>query len=267
MTAAAFRNMSEVSSVSAHSLQERLRPFTNAQAYNALLKAYCSIQILTIPKAYGEGGWLIGTLSLFFSAIVSLICAVKLIECSFKTKLVSYPQIVRASFGLGAETLVKIWLAVYQFNWTVIQLNFTIESLGDVFGIPKEIKWYFIVAIMILYSPLAWVRQLQYYSPVYLAGNIIIFFVCFTLMVKCLKLIHTSGSHSEIQPIENSGIISTVCVSLFFFEGIGSVMPIMKQTRNRHDFKQVTTYAILTLAIFFAVFSTLCYLYLGKDQT
>ena len=69
-----FKNMSEVSSYSAQSVKP-LRPFNNYQAFSALLKGYCSINILTIPKAFGDAGWIIGISSIIISAIIQLICA------------------------------------------------------------------------------------------------------------------------------------------------------------------------------------------------
>jgi hypothetical protein len=69
-----FRNMSEISSYSAESVKP-MRPFNNLQAYNALLKGYCSINILTIPKAFGDAGWVVGILSIIFSGIISMLCA------------------------------------------------------------------------------------------------------------------------------------------------------------------------------------------------
>ena len=64
---------------------------------------------------------------------------------------------------------------------------------------------------------------------------------------------------------EPHGSLNSFGVSLFFFEGIGVLMPIMKQTRNREAIKKVTISAIITLMFVFIIFGSVLYSYLGND--
>lgn len=54
--------------------------------------------------------------------------------------------------------------------------------------------------------------------------------------------------------------------SFYCFEGIGVVMPIMEQTRNKKQFPAVVNAALLTLACIFAGFGFLCYKYFGHME-
>ena len=74
------------------------------------------------------------------------------------------------------------------------------------------------------------------------------------------------GPHSETTMYEPHGSLNSFGVSLFFFEGIGVLMPIMKQTRNREAIKKVTISAIITLMFVFIIFGSVLYSYLGNDQ-
>lgn len=48
------------------------------QAYFALIKAYCAINVLLLPKAFKNGGWLLSPPSLMVACIFESACAIKL---------------------------------------------------------------------------------------------------------------------------------------------------------------------------------------------
>lgn len=60
------------------------------EAYIAVCKGYCAINILILPKQFSNGGWLVGILSVNLGCIFVLYCALKLIECSFKVRSYTY---------------------------------------------------------------------------------------------------------------------------------------------------------------------------------
>jgi amino acid permease len=61
--------------VSSEVSDERMTSF---QAYFALLKAYCAINILLLPKAFKNGGYLLSPLALILACLFECTCAIKL---------------------------------------------------------------------------------------------------------------------------------------------------------------------------------------------
>ena len=60
------------------------------QAYFALIKAYCAINVLLLPKAFKNGGWLLSPLSLMVACVFEATCAIKLAQCGLFTGTISY---------------------------------------------------------------------------------------------------------------------------------------------------------------------------------
>ena len=55
--------------------------------------------------------------------------------------------------------------------------------------------------------------------------------------------------------------------AFFMFEGIGCLMPIMRETRKPEQLPLITTAAIVTLCTIYIFFSLLCYYTWGSDLT
>ena len=57
--------------------QNKLSPF---EVYIALVKGYCVILILIIPRAFVTGGWLMSAVLMMCSGVVSTVCANCLVQ-------------------------------------------------------------------------------------------------------------------------------------------------------------------------------------------
>ena len=63
---------------------------TDEQSYIAVCKGYCVINILYMPLQFSNGGWIVGIISINVACCVVLMCAMKLIQCAAKTKIMTY---------------------------------------------------------------------------------------------------------------------------------------------------------------------------------
>ena len=91
------------------------RKMTPLQAYFALLKAYCAINVLLLPKAVRNGGYALSPAALAISCCFEGTCAVKLSKCGSKTKKISYSDIVQAALGPKIQPIFEGILAFVQF--------------------------------------------------------------------------------------------------------------------------------------------------------
>ena len=69
---------------------EELRKLTPFETYVALIKGYCSISILLMPKAFVGGGWLVSAVFEILSAAFSTYCVTKLVQVGLEHKIHSY---------------------------------------------------------------------------------------------------------------------------------------------------------------------------------
>ena len=82
------------------------------QAYFALMKAYCAINVLLLPMAFRNGGWALSPCSLIVACTFEATCAIKLAQCGLFTGTISYQTIVGDALG---EKFHKFFIVIIGF--------------------------------------------------------------------------------------------------------------------------------------------------------
>lgn len=59
----------------------------------ALVKGYCAIVILIVPKSFANGGYIFSPLAMLISYVLTTVCALKLVQSGLKTRYMSYSLI------------------------------------------------------------------------------------------------------------------------------------------------------------------------------
>lgn len=81
------------------------------------------------------------------------------------------------------------------------------------------------------------------------------------------KIEEQGGSGPDIVPVNDESYWSMIGFAFFMFEGIGCLLPVMRETREPEKLPMITVAAILTLCTFYVLFSELCYFTWGSDLT
>ena len=100
-----------------------------AQSFFALAKLYCSINVLLVPRAYVNGGYIGSTLIILVSVSFQAICAIKLTTVGNHIDKISYPEIVKHVFGPYGKRFVEVCLALIHFQFTIAHLSFCMQGL------------------------------------------------------------------------------------------------------------------------------------------
>lgn len=66
-------------------------------------------------------------------------------------------------------------------------------------------------------------------------------------------------------PINESSFWGTVGFAFFMFEGIGCLLPVMRETEKPEKLPMITVAALLTLCGIYVAFSSLCYYAWGDN--
>lgn len=127
--------------------------------------------------------------------------------------------------------------------------------------------WYFAIFIIASYSPLAWVRRLQYFAFGYILGCAMIIYTVLVVSGYAVVGLAQDGPRNpdtffKVNP-ETSKVWDMIGFSFYSFEGIGVVMPIYENTKSTVNFKQTLISALITLAVLFSFFGFICYRYFG----
>lgn len=98
---------------------KKMRKIGVWETYFALLKGYCALVIIILPKAFLSGGYLFSAFCIMLSGIITTKCAIKLVDCGLKTKLMCYPSISKLAMGKNFRTLVEVMIALTQYSFTI----------------------------------------------------------------------------------------------------------------------------------------------------
>ena len=115
------------------------------------------------------------------------------------------------------------------------QISFTLKTLQSVirFNNSQLSLWWFALVIVIFYSPLAWVRRLQYFAIGYILGcTMIIYTVLVVSGCAITGLIEDGPQNDEFYAVnpQTQKVWDMIGFSFYSFEGIGTVMPIYENT-------------------------------------
>ena len=81
-------------------LEPRATKKMNAfETYIALIKGYCALMILVLPRAFGRGGYIFSPIVMMLSGAVQMYCALKLVAAGQKLGLQSYSLIALKALG------------------------------------------------------------------------------------------------------------------------------------------------------------------------
>ena len=99
------------------------------QSFFALCKLYCAINVLLVPKAFANGGYLASPIIVLISCSFQSACAIRLTHVGNYTGKINYPDIVNVVFGKCGKRFIEVSLAMVHFQFTIAQLSFCIQGL------------------------------------------------------------------------------------------------------------------------------------------
>mmetsp|Transcript_41732 Transcript_41732/g.54960 ORF Transcript_41732/g.54960 Transcript_41732/m.54960 type:complete len:186 (+) Transcript_41732:1065-1622(+) len=122
------------------------------------------------------------------------------------------------------------------------------------------------VSIIVIFSLLSWVRNLAKLSFTFMLGITLVLIT--TIYVTCFAIERISeqgGMAQNVAFLEPSGYLGTLGFTIYSYEGIGIVMPIMATTEKPERFKAMLTYALITLTSIYICFALICYFAWGPE--
>ena len=139
------------------------------------------------------------------------------------------------------------------------------STIDGIYGIETNPLIYMIGIICIL-TPIAWVRDIAKFSFTFMIGNFMILLTVIVVSTYCFSQISEQGGLGPgIQAFDQAGYLTTVGFAIYTYEGIGVIMPIMQTCATPEKFSRILFFAIITLSVIYAAFGNLCYLTYGSS--
>jgi len=101
----------------------------------------------------------------------------------------------------------------------------------------------------------------------YIIGNIMIIFTTLLILTYAISGLAKNGPQNDgFKPVNTSKMWDMIGFSFYTFEGIGVLMPLMKESANPQKFPKILTAALCTLAVYFSIFGCVSYAYFGNQK-
>lgn len=121
--------------------------------------------------------------------------------------------------------------------------------------------------IVVVYTLLAWVRKIEKFSFVFFLGNFLILIGCTVVVVFCIERLEQFGVAEGPVPINYLEYWNMIGFSIYTFEGIGVVMPILQACNCPEKFPTLLFWAVALLAVAITGFSEIAYFAYGNELT
>ena len=126
---------------------------------------------------------------------------------------------------------------------------------------------YYSIIVCIGYTMLSWVRNLAKFSFTFLVGIVMALITSIYILSYASIRISEDGKGPNLMLLNSEGYITTLGISIYCYEGIGSVMPVMAACEKPERLKEMIVYVFLTLGSFYLMFAQVCYFAWGSDLT
>ncbi|CAI5736967.1 unnamed protein product [Peronospora destructor] len=245
-----------------------------------ILKSFIGSGILFLPKGFQNGGMLFSLAALCASAILSIFCMLRLTDCSNAVRIrnrssVSYGLVGEKAFGEVGRVAVNISLVLSQIGFCCSYLIFVEKNIGEVilaaFGIQRTTASSSLTLItlqILLYTPLSWVRRIEYFALTNLFADLLILFgIVYIMSYTVQTLDEASVGSATWENFNSTSWAMLLGTAVYCFEGIGLVLPIYDAMDDdiRHKFPRILSYTMLFLLTLFSVFAGLVYAAFGQD--
>ncbi|KAL3900952.1 MAG: hypothetical protein SGCHY_000963 [Lobulomycetales sp.] len=243
-----------------------------SKAFFMIMKAFIGTGVLFLPRAFANGGLLLGCTLLSAMGGLTLYCMLLLVETSRANGDQSFGDLAARFYGPGMRGLVLASIAVSQVGFSCAYYIFIGKSLADLVAVYSDNTihlpdWVYILIQGVVYTPLCWIRRIEYFSITSLIGDVFILAGLGYILAADFVRIATHGvsptavvlGHTRALPL----LIGTV---MFAFEGICLILPIAASMGTRVDrFAGTLKTAVAATCGIFCLVGGASYLAFGDD--
>jgi len=235
-------------------VDDNLHQISSCDAIIHLLKGNIGTGILAMPDAIKNSGLLVGSILLVFMSFFCISCMHMLVNASnklckrTKNKSLDYAKVAELSFSTSgstrlaalskyARTTINIFLCITQLGFCCVYFVFVSQNIKQVLDHHfSEVNYHiYMLIVLIPMLGLCSIRNLRYLSPVSMLANL--------LQLGGLGCTFFYLVQDLPYSWERKAFASWQQLPLFFgtavyaFEGIGVVLPIENQMKEKRDLR------------------------------
>ena len=207
------------------------------KTFFAILKAYCAINVLLLPCSFANGGYILSPCAMVLACFFEGLCAARLTTVALQYEIYSYPLLMKRAMGEKGLLASRIFISIAHWQFTVGQLTFTLKSLQSTTAAWSGTLtplWVFGLCIWMAYTPINWIRRLEYFSQAFIFAVSMIILAVIVTSVFAFGLVQDNAGEPgpDFVPINQESYWGMVGFAFFMFEGIGCLLPVMRETEK-----------------------------------
>ncbi|KAG7393153.1 hypothetical protein PHYPSEUDO_012489 [Phytophthora pseudosyringae] len=246
-----------------------------------IFKSFIGSGILFLPKGFQNGGMLFSIVGICVSAALSTFCMLRLVECSSvllqsrNHHNVSYGVVGEQAFGAMGRRAVNLSLVLSQIGFCCSYLIFVEKNIGEVllhaFNLQSSTttsSWTLILLQIPLYTPLAWVRRLEYFALTSLFADVLIVFGLVYILSYTVKTLESAApGESTWQYFNSENWAMFLGVAVYCFEGVGLVLPTYDSMDDqiKHKFPAILSWCVVCILAICILFASTVYAAFGQN--
>ncbi|ORX47218.1 hypothetical protein DM01DRAFT_1396471 [Hesseltinella vesiculosa] len=235
-----------------------------------LLKSFIGTGVVFLPSSFASGGLVLSIVIMIVMGAICLYAFELLIETQLQVGG-DYDVVAKVLYGRWLQYTILFFLCVSQMGFASSYLIFISQNLGlfvDQLS-SCQFAWfdssYFIWIVLVAIIPVCWVRKIAKLSwNAIVADGLILFGLVCVLYFTSARLAHEGVAPSVIM-VNPTDFALTIGTSVFSFEGIGLVVPIIQGMKEPNKFPRVMATGMAICTFIFTLIGTLGYLAYGKD--
>jgi proton-coupled amino acid transporter len=243
------------------------------QTFIIIVKSFVGVGILTMPRAFYNGGYIFAPVMMVLIGIYSLVCTTLLVQCRQKIHgPCGFSDLGKMACGPRLAWLITISIVLSQcgfcagyFIFISHNVSQALESLG--FQIPWLTEGWLVCFQLVFTIPLALIRHIKYFALPALVAEICIFGGVFCIGVYAVWVIqspawHASPPRFEAFNAQSFGVFIGMAISAF--EGVAVVLPIHDAMRRPSHFTALLAGNTALMITTYAAFAGVGYMAFGS---
>ncbi|KAI9567358.1 amino acid transporter [Boletus coccyginus] len=241
---------------------------TVPQAVLMLLKSFVGTGVLFLGKAFANGGLVFSVVTIAAVALISLYSFLLLVRAKFVVSG-SFGDVGGALYGPWMRYAILFSITISQIGFVAAYTIFVAENLQAFVSAVTDCATnlsvpYFILIQLVIFLPLALVRNLAKLSTTALIADVFVLAGLLYIFGSEIAIISDKGI-AQVQMFNPRDFPLFIGTAVFSFEGIGLIIPITDSMREPHKFPKVLTGVMIGLLVLFGGAGALAYLTFGSD--
>lgn len=247
------------------------QPKTFANVFIAVVGA----GVLGLPYCFKRTGWVMGLLMIFFVGCLTYHCMMLLVHTRWKlesltgfSKISSFGDLGFTICGPVGRTVVDVMIVLSQAGFCVSYLIFIANTLANLYfgsniwGISA--KGLCIWGCFPFQLGLNSIKTLTHLAPLSIFADVVDLGAMGIVMVQDLSIILKNMSR-----VRTFGGVSVffygMGVAVYAFEGIGMVLPLESEAKDKSKFGRILAISMAFIALMYGGFGALGYFAFGED--